>query len=224
MPDSYSPPRRVTMKNPPRQNAIFLSFSGRPACYTPVRMTCPYCEAPIAPSAQECGNCHLTFSKTCALFGAGPRVHREVYDSTRQLTIAQQKEIQKHILRIRTKYPQLFVQVFLHSFPPPHPFRTQVFWLFNASGFSGDTRRGPNNHTLLIAIDPVRREASLMPGYGLEPFLDEETMTKLLDSAQTHWQRGDWPAGILSLLNTLDTHLETIAQPDDHKQYLPSEF
>lgn len=211
------------MKNPCVGNAILHSFSLPVACYIP-RMTCPYCEAPVALSAQECGSCHLTFPKTTALFGAMPRIQREVYDSTRQLTAGQHKEIQKHILRMRTKYPQLYVQVVLHSFPPPHPMRTQVFWIFNAAGFSGDTRRGPDNHTFLIAIDPGRREVALMPGYGLESFLDPEFLSELLDAAEPHWSRGDWPGGVVTLLERLDPHLETITTPADRNLSLPDEF
>jgi hypothetical protein len=153
-----------------------------------------------------------------------PRIHREVHDTTRQLTESQQKDIRKHIFRMRTKYPQLYVQVLLHSFPPPHPMRTQVFWMFNAAGFSGDTRRGPDNHTLLIAIDPGRREAALMPGYGLEPFLDEDFLTDLLASSDNCWKRGDWPGGVFSLLDMLDPHLENITRPDDRKLSIPDEF
>jgi hypothetical protein len=147
-----------------------------------------------------------------------------VHDTTRQLSASQQKDLQKHILRIRTKYPQLYVQVVLHSFPPPHPMRTQVFWMFNATGFAGDTRRGSDNHTLLIAIDPVRREAALMPGYGLEPFLDEDLLAALLDESEIHWKRGDWPGGVLALLEMLDPHLESITRPDDRNHLLPDEF
>jgi hypothetical protein len=102
--------------------------------------------------------------------------------------------------------------------------RTQVFWMFNAAGFSGDTRRGPDNHTLLIAIDPGRREAALMPGYGLEPFLDEDFLTDLLASSDNYWKRGDWPGGVFSLLEMLDPYLETITQPDDRKLSIPDEF
>lgn len=187
-------------------------------------MTCPYCEAPIAPAAQECESCHLTFPKTSALFGAMPLIHREVHDSTRQLTKSHKKDIQKHILRLRMKYPQLYVQVILYPFPPPHPMRTQVFWMFNAAGFSGDTRRGPGNHTLVIAIDPARREVALMPGYGLEPFMDESLLTNLLDSSDTFWQIGDWPGGIISLLGRLDSHLEIMTQPHDRRLTTPDEF
>jgi uncharacterized membrane protein YgcG len=187
-------------------------------------MTCPYCEAPVARSAQECGSCRLTFPKTSALFGALPRIQREVFDSTRQLTAGQHKDIQKHIQRIQSKYPQLYVQAMLHSFPPPHPLRTQVFWMFNAAGFSGDTRRGPDNHTFLIAIDPGRREVALMPGYGLEACLDEAYLASLLDSTARSWEQGDWTGGILALLDLLDPYLETITIPHDRNLSIPDEF
>jgi hypothetical protein len=213
----------MTMKNPLLQNAILLSFL-LPNDYLTPRMRCPYCETPISSSAQECETCQLTFGKAAALFGAVPRIHREIFDSTRQLSFSQHKSISKHILHICSKFPQLYVQLVLHSFPPPHPMRTQVFWLFNAGGFSGETRRGPANHTLLIAIDPGRREACLMPGYGLEPFLDEEFLTGLLDATEAYWFRGDWPGGVAKLLELLEDKLETITQPVDPNLSISTEF
>ena len=43
-----------------------------------------------------------------------------------------------------------------------------VFWMFNAANFAGDIRRGKDNHALLVALDPVRGEAAIGFGYGLE--------------------------------------------------------
>ena len=202
---------------------IFHSFSSNATCYTQ-RMTCPYCESPIPSDAPSCQACHLTFPKTGALFGAVPRIHHEVFDSTRQLTTTQQKSILKHIHRTQGKYPQLYIQVVLHSFPPPHPIRTQVFWLFNAAAFSGNTRRGSDNHTLLIAIDPGRMESAIMPGYGLEPLINESLLAELLDEAAPSWKRGDWSAGILCLLDKLDSHLKDLTEPDTSGRLTPEEF
>ena len=167
-------------------------------------MRCPYCEAPVDASASTCGSCHLTFPKTCALFGALPRVQREVHDSVGVLTAKQIKDMQRQIMRIRGKYPQLYVQVLFYSSSKAHPMRTQVFWLFNAAAFSGDTHRGIGNHTFLVAIDPSAGEAALMPGYGLEPLLDEDLLGEMLDCAGDFWEDGDWVGGVSSILNMLD--------------------
>lgn len=187
-------------------------------------MTCPYCESPVTATTEECATCHLTFPKTCALFGAIPRTHQKIFDATNQLTKAQQNEIKKHIVRLCGKYPQLYVQIILQAFPPPHPMRTQVFWLFNAAAFSGETLQGPDNHTLFLAIDPGTREVAIMPGYGLEPFLDETALNELLDSAADQWKNGNWSNGIHNVLNSLDQQLELITQPVDRNQSLPDEF
>ncbi len=101
------------------------------------------------------------------------------------------------------------------SFPQEHPFSMHVFWLFNAAAFDGGSRRGKDNHALLLAIDPARGESAIMPGYGLEPFLNHEALDHLLELAGPSWADGQWAAGILRVLDGLDQWLETIATPHE---------
>ena len=59
----------------------------------------------------------------------------------------------------------------MHGFPAEHPFTMYAFWLFNAGAFAGESKRGKDNHALLIAIDPYRQESAIIHGYGLEQLL-----------------------------------------------------
>ena len=151
-----------------------------------------------------CGSCHLTFPKTCVLFGALPRIQGEVHDSVGVLTANQIKEIQRQIKRMRDKYPQLYVQVLFYSSNRVYPMRTEVFWLFNAAAFSGDTHRWADNHTFFVAIDPWIGEAALMPGYGLEPLLSENILGEMLDGAGHFWVEWNWVGGLSCILKLLD--------------------
>ena len=187
-------------------------------------MRCPFCESPLSPSSTVCDKCHLTFPKTCALFGTPPHIHNEIYDSTRLLTVSQSTSIHRHIARIRAKYPELKIQIVFHSFPPPHPIKTQVFWLFNAAGISMEIHRGTKNRTILIAIDPSSKLAAMMSGYALESCLDENHMNRLLESAEPHWANGDWAEGINTILNQLDSHFSSVATPDHSHRHVPDEF
>ena len=99
-----------------------------------------------------------------------------VADTTRSLKAADQSKLKKRILGIQRRFPQLTLQVVMHQFPEEHPFAMHVFWLFNAASFAGDGNRGKDNHALLLAIDPTRGEAAIIPGYGLEPFLAAEAV------------------------------------------------
>ncbi len=178
-------------------------------------MQCPFCQTPLKPDAAECPACRLTFPRTSALVGALPRLAPVVADTTRQLGAPEQARLKKRIARIQRRFPQLVLQVVMHSFPEEHPFSMHVFWLFNAGNFAGDSHRGKSNHALLVALDPSRGEAAIMPGYGLEPFLKRETLDHLLELAGPAWETGRWADGILRVLDGLDQLLESVAIPDD---------
>lgn len=145
-------------------------------------------------------------------------------DTTGSMKTAEQNKVKRRISEIQRRFPQLALQVVMHRFPAEHPFSLHVFWLFNAGSFAGDGNRGKDNHALLIAIDPVRGESAIIPGYGLEPFLNAEALDHLLELASPAWQAERWTDGILRVLDGLDSWLETIAHPDEEEIHAKGEF
>jgi uncharacterized membrane protein YgcG len=147
-----------------------------------------------------------------------------VADTTRSLNPAEQQKLKQKIARIQRRFPQLVLQLVVHEFPPEHPFSMHVFWLFNAGNFAGDGRRGKDNHALLLALDPLRGEAAIMPGYGLEPFLNREALDHLLELAGPAWVNAKWADGIFHVLDGFDKLLESIAIPDQTPSKASGEF
>lgn len=187
-------------------------------------MQCPFCQTSLKADAQECPACRLTFPRTSALVGALPRFTPVVADTTRQIDPQDIAKLKKRIGAIQRRFPQLVLQVVMHVFPEEHPFSMHAFWLFNAGNFAGDSKRGKENHALLIAIDPNRSEAAIVPGYGLETFLKTETLDHLLELAGPAWQESRWTAGIIRVLDGLDQLLESIAIPQEAAHTAPGEF
>jgi uncharacterized membrane protein YgcG len=176
-------------------------------------MLCPFCQTLLIADAQECPACRITFPRTSALVGALPRLSPVLADTTGQIDPHDQAKLKKRIAAIQRRFPQLVLQVVMHVFPTEHPFSMHVFWLFNAGNFAGDSKRGKENHALLIALDPNRSEAAIMPGYGLETFLKPEALDHLLELAGPAWQNSRWTDGIMRVLDGLDQLLESIAIP-----------
>ncbi len=187
-------------------------------------MQCPYCQTLQQADAPECPACRLTFPRTSALVGALPRLAPVVSDTTRSLGSAEQAKLKLRIAGMQRRYPQLVLQVVMHQFPEEHPFSMHVFWLFNAGNFAGDIRRGKDNHALLVALDPTRGEAAIMPGYGLEPFITPEALDHLLELAGPAWETGRWADGLFRVLDGLDQLLESIAIPDAAAGHETGEF
>lgn len=183
-------------------------------------MRCPFCQLPLLANAPECPACRLSYPRTSALLGAVPRLSPIVADTTGILKAPDQAKLKRRIAAIQTRFPQLVLQVVIHRFPQEHPFSMHVFWLFNAASFAGDSRRGKDNHALLLVLDPSRGESAIMPGYGLEPFLTDEALDHLLELAGPAWESGHWADGFLRVLDGLDQWLETIAVP--HQEVLPT--
>ena len=178
-------------------------------------MRCPFCQTPLKADAAECPACRLTFPRTSALLGSMPRTTAVVSDTTRQLAPPDVAKLKKRIARIQRRFPQLVLQVVMHVFPEEHPFAMHVFWLFNAGNFAGDSKRGKDNHALLLALDPMRNEAAIMPGYGLEAFLKTEALDHLLELAGPAWESRRWADGLLQVLDGLDQLMESVAIPED---------
>ncbi|HSP42384.1 MAG TPA: hypothetical protein VLO11_05910 [Luteolibacter sp.] len=185
---------------------------------------CPYCRTPVAAGAPECPQCKLSFPKACALLGAAPRLAPWVTDTAGLLGADEIRLLKKRLDGIVKRFPQLVPQVVLHHFAAEHPFATHAYWLFNSANLAGHSRRGFENHALLIALDPQRGEAALVTGYGLEVFLDEDAREHLLSLAAEHWKHGRWCDGLLRLLDALDAWLETIAVPTDADAFQKGEY
>ncbi len=157
----------------------------------------------------------LTFPRTVSLLGATPRMMPGVSDSTSSLSPAEQAKIRKKILQIQRSFPQLTLQVVMRSMPADHPFSLYAFWLFNAGAFAGESRRGKNNHAILLLVDPTRHESALIPGYGLEELLTPEALGHLLDLAGPVWTSGMWFEGIDRVLEGLNKLLATVGMAEE---------
>lgn len=187
-------------------------------------MRCPFCQTMLRPNAEDCPSCKLSYPRAQVLLGAVPRLSAMVADTTRTLHLGEISKLRRRISDIQEKFPQLVLQVVMHEFPTEHPFALHVFWLFNAASLAGDGRRGKENHGLILVIDPQRGESALMPGYGLEPFLAGDALDHLLELASPAWEQRRWVEGILRVIDSLDSWLETIAVPEQKEQLSHGEF
>lgn len=177
-------------------------------------MLCPFCRSPLDAGAPECPACRVTFPRTSALLGVLPRLSTGISDGG-HLGPQEITKLLKAKETLERKFPQVTLQVVIHSFPAEQPFSLHVFWIFNAASFAGDTHRGAENHTVLLAVDPGRAEGGLMVGYGLEPFVSREALDHLLELAGPAWQIQRWLDGILTVVAGLDRLLESVAELDE---------
>ena len=166
----------------------------------------------------------LTYPRTGALVGAVPRLNPVVADTTGQLGRGVAGKLNKRILGLQRKFPQLVLQVVMHNFPQEHPFPMHAFWLFNAAAIAGEGKRGSKNHSILIVVDPSRKEAAIVPGYGLEPFLRQEALDHLLEMSGPAFQSGKWQLGLEEMLDGLGQLLETVSKVETVEAFADNDF
>ncbi|BCX50246.1 methanol dehydrogenase [Haloferula helveola] len=171
-------------------------------------MLCPYCRGPLRENSPECPACRLNLERAAKLLGPLPRIDPAVSDDTDALLPAEKKSLRKRIDKIEYRFPQVRVQVVFRHFPDEHPLSLHTFWLFNLVGFGSETEKGSENRAVLLVIDPVRHDASLMVGYGLEPFLSDEELDDVLGMAESAWQSKDWAGGVDVIFDALEALLE----------------
>lgn len=171
-------------------------------------MLCPYCQTVLTETAQECPGCQMNLSRAATLLGPVPRLEIGISDDTLALSNKDRSLLHKRIESIEQRFPQVTIQVTCHSFPSEHPFSLYVFWMFNMGGISAESAKAGDNHTILLALDPVAGNSSIMVGYGLEPFLGEPALNHLLEVAEPAWIDQAWAEGIGIVLDGLEPLLE----------------
>lgn len=191
--------------------------------YDPEVTRCPYCQTQIHPQAPECPACMMTFPRTGALVGAMPRLNPIVADTTGRLNSGVADKIRKRIAKIQRKFSQVVIQVVMNRFPDEHPLAMHAFWLFNSGAFAGEGKRGEENHSVMILVDPYRYEAAVVPGYGLEPLLQDAALAHLLEMAGPALLSQQWELGIEVILDGLDQLLELVSEAGTN-EYAENDF
>jgi uncharacterized membrane protein YgcG len=151
----------------------------------------------------------MNLSRAAALLGPVPRLESGISDDTQAFSDKDRTRLHKRVKQIEQRFPQITVQVVCHSFPLEHPFPLYVFWIFNMGGISTSSSKAGDNHTILLVLDPVVGNSSIMVGYGLEPFLSEPAMNHLLEVAEPAWIDQAWAEGVRIVLDGLEPLLES---------------
>jgi uncharacterized membrane protein YgcG len=171
-------------------------------------MRCPYCQKPLRETSQDCPGCKLDLSRVYALLGPVPHLERGISDPAGVITDKARKRIHKHIRTIKQQFPQVTLQIVCQEFPKDHPLSLYIFWMFNLGAFSSTSAKAGDNHSILLALDPVACKSAVMVGYGLEPFLAEPALNHLLELAEPAWNDRAWAEGIEAALAGLEPLLE----------------
>jgi len=153
-------------------------------------------------------------------------VSNRICDHHRLLDSTGHTRLLKRMDQFERRFPQVRLQILCRSFPTEHPYELYLFWIFNLGRISSDVEKGGNNRVILLTVDPQSSRSGILPGYGLEPFLELSELDDVLASADEAWAKGSWEEGFTSLIDGLDHLLEgsirRLAEAFDHAPRPPA--
>lgn len=179
----------------------------------PFVIACPYCHTALAETAPTCPRCNLDLQRTRSLLGPVPLLSSSgLTDLTQSLTPADEKTIHRAAAAFRKRFPQCQPLIVIKEFAPQIPLGVHLFWLFNTAGLSADELKHGRNRDILIGLDPNQQHAGLIVGYGLEPFLPQTALERVLECATPHLKSGQLATGLTTLIDQLSSLMEGICQ------------
>lgn len=173
-------------------------------------MHCPYCQQSVAEESAQCAACGLDLARLDGVLGIAPVLQAGLTDVAGVLIPAAARQIRRSLSQFRERFPQIQLALLVQEAPTVVPLTTWAWWLFNRSRFSLALDKGFVNRDILLAVDPVKRQAALTIGYGLEPFVGKRDLSDALAAGQSALAAGDWAETCGRILVALDDGLRQI--------------
>lgn len=173
-------------------------------------MKCPYCDSPLLEDSPACPRCGLTLEKAGAFFGTVPRLLRGVSDAAGVLKAGDIRRLKGAIGKFERRFPQAGFTVAFMPLPEGTPGPTYTYWVFNRCNPAGELHQGSDNRHIFLLVDTAGGDAWLTVGYGLEPFIGAQHLRPCLEKAQGLFAAGDYTAGVIALLEELESTLRAV--------------
>jgi uncharacterized membrane protein YgcG len=167
-------------------------------------MRCPFCQNPCHEETAECSHCGFSLPKLDLYLGQPPAIKKGITDRVEGLNGKEAALINNSISRLEKRFPQVGFSVLLDKVKPDVPLHLYAFWIFNRSTLCASVSTGAVNRDILLTIDVPGNRASLMIGYGLEPFMSASNLTEVLDVAQARLAERHYGAAVLMVIDRLE--------------------
>lgn len=181
-------------------------------------MRCPACRAPGTEIEATCSQCGFSLEVADRAFGVSPILESSITAPTQVLKASARRQALKVISNLEKQFPQISLSVVINPVPEQAPATAYAFWLFNRGQLSTAMEKGGDNRRVLLLIDPTTQAATVMLGYGLEPFIKEAQMQTCLQACSLALERGKYAQAIEAFGR------ELARQFADTSRQLPKQF
>ena len=104
----------------------------------------------------------------------------------------------------------------------PGPIGEYIFWMANRARLGNLQATGPANFDLLLGVDVDARTAALVVGYGLEQYLTEDDLERVLLPATGAFHSGDFAGGIRICIELLTEKMKSLVVASEQGQQVVS--
>lgn len=175
-------------------------------------MLCPACRQLIQEQVQSCPHCGFELSVAGRHFGAAPHLKGDITDLAGVLSDGDKKMILEAVKKNMASLPQVRFAAVITRVPPQMPMRAYTFWLFNQPGLNSPMDKGSACRLVLLVVDADERRIACMVGYGLEPFVGEDALGRIMNAALPALQEQDYACAISDAFDQAGTELAAISR------------
>ena len=171
-------------------------------------MKCPRCVQRIHRAASSCPHCGFTIEHADELFGVDDVVLQKFTDAAGVLRMKEREPMRKLLEKFESKFPQLFVSVYIGAFEELQSLRQFGFWLLNRAAFSDVDLERPNENGILIVIDVKAKSVGITFGYSLMPYLNERSTFEALSAAHPSLLQSEYLGALRLMISRLEKTLK----------------
>lgn len=164
---------------------------------------CPSCGGEVGENHAACGYCGYGFEFATQLLPYEAPPLRKFIDFDGCLTREDIRLGQRAVERLRIQFPQITLCTCLATVPSEVSLSEFGFWFFNQSVPNSPRLTERRLHSILFCIDPDRGEASLTVGYGLDPFIADQSLSACLAKIHKPLAARDYGKAISKLCRAL---------------------
>jgi uncharacterized membrane protein YgcG len=146
-------------------------------------MRCPSCHAPLQERSSCCPQCQFDLESAGRGFGLCPVLQAPLTDLAEALSPHQARVMQKALAAFPQRFPQMLFHVVIAKLPEEQKVGAVAFWLFNQGGLCTPMEKGGSCQDALLLLDVEHDRAACIIGYGLEPFVSQETLDQITQAA-----------------------------------------
>lgn len=150
--------------------------------------------------------------KLLKIMGPMPIIPGGVSQDARWLGRWKMKALQKKIDGFRRRFPQCRLHLMVRTFPQKMELPVILFWIFNQAGLSLESARDGRNRDIVILIEPDRKKAGMIVGYGLEPLISQEDLDAMMSAGHAFLKTGKFVKAFGAMVAALTSKLEEVSR------------